>query len=175
MSQERDIEKTELKNERATAESETSQESSTLVDYSHLRSTPSSPTRPETALTKEIGIAGDDGQWAITEAILTDHRRGRHGSRSTDSANNSQRTLSDTGDEGQTSPHRDRSRAQSSIRSTHPEAEVVPRGKRRGLLARFTVVSEVTNAWDYPNRTKWFLTFIIAVAGAAAPSKHSLG
>jgi hypothetical protein len=45
----------------------------------------------------------------------------------------------------------------------------VPRSKRRGLFARFCVVAEVTDPCDYQNRTKWFLTFIIAVAGAAAP------
>ena len=45
----------------------------------------------------------------------------------------------------------------------------VARSKRRGLFARFCVVAEVTDPWDYKNSTKWFLTFIIAVAGAAAP------
>ena len=45
----------------------------------------------------------------------------------------------------------------------------VPRAKRRGLFARFCVLAEVTEPWDYKNNTKWSITFIIAIAGAAAP------
>lgn len=45
----------------------------------------------------------------------------------------------------------------------------VPRKRRRGLFAQFTLVSEVTNPYDYPNNVKWFITFIVAIAGAAAP------
>ena len=45
----------------------------------------------------------------------------------------------------------------------------VARSKRRGLFARFCFVAEVTEPWDYQNSTKWFITFIVAVAGAAAP------
>jgi hypothetical protein len=45
----------------------------------------------------------------------------------------------------------------------------VPRSQRRGLLARFAVIAEVTHPYDYKNRTKWFITFIVAVAAAAAP------
>ena len=50
----------------------------------------------------------------------------------------------------------------------------VPRAERRGLFARFCVVAEVTEPWDYPNNTKWFVTFVIAVAGAAAPIGSSI-
>lgn len=45
----------------------------------------------------------------------------------------------------------------------------VPRARRRGLFARFAMVAEVTNPYDYPNNMKWFITFIVAIAGAAAP------
>ncbi len=45
----------------------------------------------------------------------------------------------------------------------------VSRAQRRGLFVRFCVVAEVTEPWDYQNSTKWFITFIIAIAGAAAP------
>ncbi|RVX74858.1 hypothetical protein B0A52_01135 [Exophiala mesophila] len=47
--------------------------------------------------------------------------------------------------------------------------EIVPRSKRRGLFARFTLIAEVTNPYDYSNNLKWFITFIVSVAGAAAP------
>ncbi|KIX00860.1 uncharacterized protein Z518_09925 [Rhinocladiella mackenziei CBS 650.93] len=45
----------------------------------------------------------------------------------------------------------------------------VSRPKRRGLFARFALIAEVTEPTDYKNRTKWFITFIVAVAAAAAP------
>lgn len=61
------------------------------------------------------------------------------------------------------------SRGHSSVRSTRPNPVTVPRSQRRGLLARFSLVDEVTNAWDYPNRNKWIITAIVAIAGAAAP------
>lgn len=45
----------------------------------------------------------------------------------------------------------------------------VARSQRRGLFARYALVAEVTEPKDYKNNTKWFITFIIAIAGAAAP------
>ncbi|KAG9790940.1 MFS general substrate transporter, partial [Aureobasidium melanogenum] len=45
----------------------------------------------------------------------------------------------------------------------------VPRAERRGLFARFALVAEVTEPVDYKNGTKWFVTFIVAIAAAAAP------
>jgi hypothetical protein len=45
----------------------------------------------------------------------------------------------------------------------------VPRSERRGLFARFSLMAEVTNPYDYKNSTKWFITFIVAIAAAAAP------
>ena len=45
----------------------------------------------------------------------------------------------------------------------------VPRSERRGSLARFAVVAEVTNPYHYKNSKKWFITFTVAVAAAAAP------
>ncbi|KIW11430.1 hypothetical protein PV08_10730 [Exophiala spinifera] len=45
----------------------------------------------------------------------------------------------------------------------------VPRSKRRGLFSRFALVAEVTQPFDYKDSTKWFITFIVAVAAAAAP------
>ncbi|KAJ9611149.1 hypothetical protein H2200_004332 [Cladophialophora chaetospira] len=45
----------------------------------------------------------------------------------------------------------------------------VPRSKRRGLFARFAVVAEVTDPYDYKNSAKWFITLLVAIAAAAAP------
>lgn len=50
----------------------------------------------------------------------------------------------------------------------------VPRLKRRGLLGQFALVAEIENPKTYPRRMKWFITFIVAVAGAAAPLGSSI-
>ena len=61
-------------------------------------------------------------------------------------------------------------RAQSRASSTPSRPlSIVPRSKRRGILGRLTVVPEVDNPYDYKPSTKWGLTFIIALATAAAP------
>jgi multidrug resistance protein len=57
----------------------------------------------------------------------------------------------------------------SSIRSSSFYPPIVPRHKRRGLLARFSIVPETTEPYLYPRRTKWMITFTVAVAAAAAP------
>lgn len=49
------------------------------------------------------------------------------------------------------------------------ELVVIPRDKRRGLLARFALIPEVENPKDYSRRTKWTLTAFVALAGAAGP------
>lgn len=53
--------------------------------------------------------------------------------------------------------------------SIRPAPVKVPRSNRRGLFGRFSILAEVEEPKDYPNRTKWFLTFVIALAAAAAP------
>ncbi|KNG50887.1 mfs multidrug resistance [Stemphylium lycopersici] len=53
--------------------------------------------------------------------------------------------------------------------SVIPEAVIVPRSQRRGLLARFALIPEVENPEHYARRTKWFLTFIIAFCAMAGP------
>ena len=45
----------------------------------------------------------------------------------------------------------------------------VSRSERRGLFARFAVIAEVVDPHDYKNSTKWFITFVVAIAAAAAP------
>jgi hypothetical protein len=54
------------------------------------------------------------------------------------------------------------------------DAVKVPRSQRRGLLGRFTLVAEVENPYDYSDRLKWFITFIVAFAAAAAPMGSSI-
>jgi multidrug resistance protein len=53
--------------------------------------------------------------------------------------------------------------------SVIPEAVVVERRKRRGLLGKLTLIPEVENPYHYTRRTKWFITFVVAVCGAAGP------
>lgn len=48
-------------------------------------------------------------------------------------------------------------------------AVVVPRLSRRGLFGQFTLLAEVENPKTYSRRKKWFITFIVAWAGATAP------
>ncbi|SPN97406.1 related to dityrosine transporter [Cephalotrichum gorgonifer] len=51
---------------------------------------------------------------------------------------------------------------------------IVPRSRRRGLFARLAVVPEVDRPYDYKNSTKWIITLVIALAGAAAPFGSSI-
>jgi multidrug resistance protein len=53
--------------------------------------------------------------------------------------------------------------------SVTPDAIIIPRAHRRGLLARFTLIPEVQNPYHYSRPTKWFLTFIVAFCAMAAP------
>ncbi|KZM18893.1 uncharacterized protein EKO05_0010403 [Ascochyta rabiei] len=53
--------------------------------------------------------------------------------------------------------------------SVTPEAVVVPRSQRRGLLARFALIPEVKNPYHYSRKTKWLLTFIVAFCAMAGP------
>ncbi|OAA39292.1 Major facilitator superfamily domain, general substrate transporter [Beauveria brongniartii RCEF 3172] len=66
-----------------------------------------------------------------------------------------------------------RSQSRASSTCTRP-AVVVPRGQRRGLLSRFTILPEVVNPYDYKRFTKWGITATIAVATAAAPLGSSI-
>ncbi|KAL2814699.1 MFS multidrug resistance transporter [Aspergillus cavernicola] len=51
---------------------------------------------------------------------------------------------------------------------------VVPRLKRRGLLGQITLLEEIENPKSYPRKKKWFVTFIVAVAGSVAPMGSSI-
>ncbi|KAJ5770012.1 uncharacterized protein N7511_002063 [Penicillium nucicola] len=45
----------------------------------------------------------------------------------------------------------------------------VARWKRRGLFGQLALVAEVENPKTYTRRMKWFITFIVALAGSTAP------
>jgi multidrug resistance protein len=53
--------------------------------------------------------------------------------------------------------------------SVIPEAVLIPRTQRRGLLARFTLIPEVENPYHYTRKTKWLITFVVAFCAMAAP------
>ncbi|KAI9750788.1 MAG: hypothetical protein M4579_006309 [Chaenotheca gracillima] len=53
--------------------------------------------------------------------------------------------------------------------SIHAQPIQVPRSKRRGLFGQLTILPEITEPHDYPRKVKWFITFVIAAAAAAAP------
>jgi len=59
--------------------------------------------------------------------------------------------------------------ATSVAESAQPSPVKVLRAKRRGLFARFTILAEVEEPKHYARGTKWFITFIIALAAVAAP------
>lgn len=50
-----------------------------------------------------------------------------------------------------------------------PDAVIVPRAQRRGLIARFALIPEVENPEHYASKTKWLLTFIVAFCAMAGP------
>ncbi|KAL9613228.1 MAG: hypothetical protein Q9167_002244 [Letrouitia subvulpina] len=50
-----------------------------------------------------------------------------------------------------------------------PLSNKVPRSKRRGFLGRFSLVAEIEEPKHYPRSTKWFITFVVSLAGATAP------
>lgn len=53
-------------------------------------------------------------------------------------------------------------------------AVIVPRLKRRGLFAQLAFIPEVENAKTYSRNTRWFLTIVVAAAGATAPMGTSI-
>lgn len=51
---------------------------------------------------------------------------------------------------------------------------VVSRSNRRGLFGQLALLAEVENPKTYSRNKKWFITFIVAVAGATAPMGSSI-
>ena len=62
----------------------------------------------------------------------------------------------------------------SSERDDDIDAQPIPRHQRRGLFAQCTLVAEIPNPYRYSRRLKWCITFIISIAGAAAPTATSI-
>ena len=58
---------------------------------------------------------------------------------------------------------------ESGVTSEGPKPIEVARADRRGLFGRFTLVAEVQEPKHYPRGTKWFITFVVALAAVAAP------
>lgn len=123
---------------------------------------------------KELGIAVAVPS-EPNEDEADDLSRGRKASRLSESSDDSEGTHSDHVEDHQTATtSRDHSRAQSSTRSVRRDPVKVPRRQRRGLFGRLTLIAEVIDQYDYPRRTKWMLTFVIAVAGSAGPLASSI-
>lgn len=124
------------------------------------------PERPEPAYTREPDITAVGAPCANSENVLDIPHRGRTGyaeTHETRDSHDSERTQSDEGghDHQVATPHRSRSRAQSttrSVRSVQKDAVRVPRGERRGLFARLAVIAEVTEPYDYTRKKKWMIT-----------------
>ncbi|KAL4997258.1 major facilitator superfamily domain-containing protein [Aspergillus recurvatus] len=52
--------------------------------------------------------------------------------------------------------------------------KVIPRLSRRGLFGQITLLEEIENPKSYPRSKKWFITFVVAVAGSVAPMGSSI-
>lgn len=123
---------------------------------------------PGVSTTKDSEIERSTSGSALDKELGEDRRRGSTG---TDDSIHSH-TSSEIEIEAAPKPTADLNPAQlTKTRSSTrvPTAVAVPRSKRRGLLARFTLIPEVESPYDYKNRTKWFITFQVAIAAAAAP------
>ena len=58
--------------------------------------------------------------------------------------------------------------ATSTAQSVRPPPVRVPTAERGGLFARFCILAEVEEPKHYSRKTKWFITFIIALAAVTA-------
>lgn len=129
-------------------------------------------------LTREPDITATAAPCSNSEDVLEVFRHRKDRSQRSDwsrPSEDSQQTASDPGHDHQVAtPHRSRSRAASSSRSVRRAAVKVPRSERRGLFARLSVIGEVEEPYNYSNNMKWTITFIVSMAGAAAPMGSSL-
>lgn len=51
---------------------------------------------------------------------------------------------------------------------------IVPKSKRRGLFARLTIIPELSIPQEYANKTKWYITAVVAIAGGVGPLGSSI-
>ncbi|KAJ6014552.1 hypothetical protein N7540_009143 [Penicillium herquei] len=90
-----------------------------------------------------------------------------HGSDSHSHVRSRSSSITNEENEKNNDPEAARSLSRQSIELGPPV--VVPRLKRRGLLGQITLISEVENPRTYSRHMKWFITFIVALAGVVAP------
>ncbi len=121
--------------------------------HDHVEKLPDSPdTLRESALNKGLREEKELGENFDRQSIHSSH-----------SAHSEQSTVAD---------HHDVENGDDVLaRTITPKRPIVkvPRSERRGLFARFSVMAEVTDPYDYKNSSKWFITFLVAIAAAAAP------
>ena len=55
------------------------------------------------------------------------------------------------------------------IETSASQPSEIPRRKRRGLLASIVFIAEIKDARQYPRRTKWILTWAMALMAWLAP------
>lgn len=55
-----------------------------------------------------------------------------------------------------------------------PQAQIIPRSERRGILGRLTLIPEVANPRATNNGTKWIMTSIVALAAATSSTGSSI-
>lgn len=65
-------------------------------------------------------------------------------------------------------------KAASTTSATSKTLELIPRSDRRGLFARFTIIPEVTNPYDYKDNTKWMMTIIVSLAATTSSTGSSI-
>lgn len=86
-------------------------------------------------------------------------------------------TFSTLSTETAVEPRSDHDSIEPETRSRPPEqnaeapttAVQVPRAQRRGLFPQTTILAEIADPYQYSDKTKWFITVVVAYAAAAAP------
>jgi hypothetical protein len=106
----------------------------------------------------------EDGDLSHAITTLEEKEMGRRPSSSPSSIHSSI-TADDRHHESIDAPRPSISRSTSASR----DPVKVPRTQRRGWLGTFTILAEVVEPKDYGRKVKWFITFIVAFAAAAAP------
>ncbi|KAL4962835.1 MFS transporter [Aspergillus stella-maris] len=83
-------------------------------------------------------------------------------------------SISEASEHSRTVPGKDAEDQVTPLPPQEEQTQVVPRLKRRGLLGQITLLEEVENPKLYPRNKKWFITFVVAVAGSVGPMGSSI-
>jgi multidrug resistance protein len=122
-----------------------------------------------------ITAAPDARNEDVSQTPTREHHGSRQSTASTDSDENEAHDHQVAARHRSHSRPRPRSRTHSAARSSiRGPAIKIPRHERRGILANLCIVAEVDDPYAYSRKKKWTITFIIALAGAAAPMGSSL-